>query len=213
MKKWMGFFAILCISVSAFAVPDIEFSPGGTSPGNWLYTGAGAGTGVFSFSQMIDIDAIQGATTDALYDEFVYLPSMTLASYTPGMIAGTGIGVLAGGGVVEIKDGLGNTLVKGDLVGGNFVAVFATSVLYPEIAMDILITEVNNTIGSAYLATLSKGMYFDLNLSLQWSKNFDTMIQSGGSGHNGFSGSLTSIIPEPATMILLSLGGLLLRKR
>jgi hypothetical protein len=75
---------------------------------------------------MIDIDAIQGATTDALYDEFVYLPSMTLASYTPGMIAGTGIGVLAGGGVVEIKDGLGNTLVKGDLVGGNFVAVFAT---------------------------------------------------------------------------------------
>jgi hypothetical protein len=32
MKKWVVL-AFLCISVTAFAVPDIQFSPGGTSPG------------------------------------------------------------------------------------------------------------------------------------------------------------------------------------
>lgn len=210
MKKWMRIFAVLCITASAFAVPDIEFSPGGTSPGGWAYDGAGT----FSFTQQLSIDAVQGAATDTLFDQFVYLPTITLSSYTPSAWLGTGTGVVSGGGLVEIKDGLGNVLVSGNLVGGNYVAIFTTSVIYPEVAMDIVITQVNNTIGSAYLNTLSAGMFFDLNVSIQASSNFDTMIQNNQTGSNGFSGSLTSMIPEPATMVLLGFGVLgLLKKR
>ena len=78
--------------------------------------------------------------------------------------------------------------------------------------MDITVTYVNQAWGSAYLNGIFPGYLYDLNLSLQASENFETMITSAGSGSNGFSGSMT-IIPEPATLMLLGLGGLLLRKR
>lgn len=201
--------AVLLASMPLFAVPDIEFSPGGATSGTWIYDG----NGTFSFIQMIDIDAVQGGSADPLYRQFVYLPNLTLSSYTSGPFPGMGAGTIAGGGVVEIKDNVGNVLVSGNLLGGSFAAIYATSVLYPEIGMDIVITQVNNTIGSAYLNTLSAGMYFDLNLSIQASTNFDTLIQNHQRGSNGFSGSLTAIIPEPATLVLLTIGGIFLRRR
>lgn len=215
MKKQMGVIAVLCVAATVFAVPDIEFSPGGSVPGNWIYTGLTPSSGVFRFTQQIDIDAIQGGTADALFNQFVFLPDLTLSNYVSAF-PGMGAGVVTAGGPVEIKDGLGNVLVSGTLAEGNYYAVFATSVIYPEgsdVVLDIQINYINNTIGSAYLDTLKVGNYFDLNLSLQWSANFDTMIQKASTGQNGFSGSLSYAVPEPATMLLLAAGGLLLRKR
>ena len=203
--------ALIVFSVSVYATPDIEFSPGGNNPGGWLYQGTSSTGGTFSFAQDIDIDAVQGLQTDALYDEFVYLPDLTLSGYTPGSIAGTGSGFISAGGIVEIKDGSGTSLLKGTLEDGNYYAVFATSQFYPEVSMDILVTYVNHAWGSAYLNGVSVGDYYDLNLSLQASSNFDTMITGVGTGQNGFSGSMT--IPEPATLALLALGGLLIRRK
>jgi hypothetical protein len=202
MRKLAILSAFLFITAFSLATPDIEFSPSG--PTGWSFSNM-----TFSFNTQ-DIDFVQGAQTDALYGQFVSLPNMTLSSYAT-QFPGYGIGVLAGGGVVELKDGIGNVLVSGNLVSGSYVAVFATSTAYPQVAMDVQITQVNNIIGSAYLATLAPGMSWDLNLSLQWNGNFDTMITSGGTGSDGMSGSLA--VPEPATLILLSLGGLLLGKK
>ena len=207
MKKWVVL-AFLCISVTAFAVPDIQFSPGGTSPGGWYYDG----NSNFSFSQDIDIDFVLGLQTDTLYNQFVYLPNMTLSSYTPSAIPGVGTGVIQTGGIVQIKDGSNNLLLSGTLASGTFIAAFATSSFYPEILADIHVDYVNNSINSDYLNIISVGTYFDFNLSLQASTNFGTMIQGNQTGSDGFSGSMT-VIPEPMTIALLGLGGLLLRKK
>jgi hypothetical protein len=206
MRNLKNLLMLFC-AVTAVASASIEFSPGGTTPGQWSYDGVDT----FTFSQSVEIDTVKGTTSDSLFGKQVYLPSMTLLSYATSPIPGFGAGTLAGGGVVEIKDG-STVLVSGTLSGGTFYAAFAGSLLYPEITTDILITYVDNSIASSYLSDLKAGMYFDLALSLQSTVNFDTMISNNMQGSNGFSGSMTSIIPEPATMILLGLGALLTRK-
>lgn len=209
MRNWMRMIALFC-ALSAAAVADLNFSPDSTTPGKWYYDGVDT----FSFTQVIEIDSVMDGQADALNQQMVYLPSMTLLSYSSGTYGpGTGTGVLSGGGVVEIKTGSGDTLVRGNLTGGSIFAMFAASSLYPEITSDILITYVDNSIGSTYLAGLSSGMYFDLTLTLQSGTYLDTMITNHLAGSNGFSGTLTAIIPEPATMLLLGLGALLVRKR
>ena len=213
MKKLVAI-VFLCFAVCAHAGPDIEFSPGGGSPGNWSYQGSTSTSGTFSFLQEVDIDFVQSAQTDALFDQFVFLPDLLLTNYVGG--GGTGSGGVTTSGLVQIKDGSGNVLLSGTLADGSYQAIYTTSVIYPEGvlegAVDIEVLTVNNTINSAFLDTVSVGDYFDLNLTLQGSSNFDSMIGGVGTGTNGFSGSMT-IIPEPATMALMALGGLLLRRK
>ena len=212
MKKIFVLVTALSLITCVQAITDIEFSPGGISPGGWSYQGTSAAGGVFSFSQDVDIDAVLGLQTDILYDEFVYLPDLTLSNYVPGAVPGIGSGDIATGGIVEIKDGSGTLLLSGTLVEGNYYATFATSQIYPEVVADITVTYVHHLWGSAYLNGISVDDLYDLNLSLQAFENFETMITSAGTGSNGFSGSMT-IIPEPATLALLGLGGLLLRRK
>jgi len=207
MRNWMRMIALFC-ALSAAAVADLNFSPDSTTPGKWYYDGVDT----FSFTQVIEIDSVMDGQPDTLNQQMVYLPSMTLSSYST-LMPGFGMGVLSSGGTVEIKSASGDTLVRGNLTGGAMYTTFAATSLYPEITTDILITYVNNSIGSTYLAGLAAGMYFDLTLTLQSTTNFDTMITNHLAGSNGFSGTLTAIVPEPATMILLGLGALLFRKR
>ncbi len=205
MRKLAILSAFLCISVFSLATPDIEFSPSG--PSGWSYDGVST----FTFNAQ-DIDKVLGLQTDTLYGQFVFLPQMTLSGYlsaVPGVGTGTLTPVTS---LVEIKDGGGNVLLAGNLISGSYFTMFATSTAYPNIAMDMQITQINNTIGSAYLNTLAVGMYFDLNLSLQAGLyTFDQMITNNYQDNNGMSGSLT--VPEPATLVLLSLGGLLFSRK
>lgn len=208
----LSMIAVMLLTVPAFAIPDIQFTPGGDDgmPGNWIYEGTSATGGVFTFTQDVDIDAVLGIQTDALYNQFVYLPNIELSDYVSGI---PGTGTLTALGDVEIRDGGGTLLLSGTLTSGNYYAVFGTSNLYPELTADVEITYVNYAWGSDYLNGVSVGDLFDLNITVQASENFDTVITSTGTARNGYSGSMTFLIPEPATLILLGLGGLMLRKR
>lgn len=213
MKKLYAFLMVAALSATVIATPDLRFSPGGTSPGGWTYTGADSTSGVFVFTQGIDIDSVQGNQTDALFQQFVYLPDLTLSGYGTGLVPGLGLGLLSPVGNVEIRDGNNDLLLSGTLASGSYVSYAAVSGMYSEITTDILVTYVDHSFGSAFLDTISEGMYFDFNLTLEASQNFENVIQSAGTASNGFSGSMTAIVPEPMTMALLGLGGILLRRR
>ena len=200
MKK-LAVLVALCSSVCAFGfdVVDIQFSPGGATPGNWLYDG----DVTLSFTQIVDIDAVEGATTDALFDEWVYIPDLVFSS---------GYTVVTPGGPIEIKDNVGTLLLSGTLSPGDFVSFFTIGATHTQYTNDVDITFINNTIGSDFLDTLSVGTKLDFNLTLQSNENFDDILGDGNEHGNGFSGSM-DVIPEPATLSLLGLGGLALIRR
>ena len=218
MKKYLCIVfcaaAVCLMNVAVMAVPDIQFSPGGANPGGWDYVGIDSQSGTFSFTQVIDIDLVLNDTVDALFDQCVYLPELYLANYVSSVPDAFGYGDITTSGIIEIRDITGTqVLMTGTLASGTYRAVFGTSFIYPELSVDIVITSIDYTFGSAYLNSLSVGDTLDFNLSLTAAVNYDTMITYVEEGSNGFSGSMTTYVPEPATLALLALGGFLLKKR
>ena len=198
MNKLTSLLVSFCITACAFGT-DIQFSPGGATPGSWIYDG----DVTLSFTQIVDIDIVQGGTTDALFDERVFIPDLVFSS---------GYTVVTPIGSLQIKDDSDNVLLSGILAGGDFASLFTTAALYTQFTTDFIVTSISNTISSDFLDTLSIGSKFDFNLTMQGNENFTDILGDGGEHSNGFSGSMT-IIPEPATVCLLGLGGLLLRRK
>lgn len=196
----------LCLSVCAFgSVVDVQFSPGGTTPGSWLYDG----NTTLSFSQVVSIDIVEGATSDTLFGQQVYVPDLELSD---------GYTVVTPAGPIEIKDADDNVLLSGTLAAGDFVSFFTIGAMYTQYANDIIVTYVDNSeLGSGFLGTIGVSSILDLNLTLQFNENFSDILGGGEERGNGFSGSVDRVsdpIPEPATICLLGLGGLaFLRKR
>lgn len=198
MNKLISLLVSFCITACAFGT-DIQFSPGGATPGSWIYDG----DVTLSFTQIVDIDIVQGGTTDALFDERVFIPDLIFSSgYTD----------VTPSGSLEIKDDSDNVLLSGTLASGDFASLFTTAVLYTQFTTDFTVTSISNTISSDFLDTLSIGSKFDFNLTMQGNENFVDILGDGDEHGNGFSGSIT-LIPEPATVCLLGLGGLLLRRK
>ena len=190
----------LCLSVCAFGdVVDIQFSPGGVTPGNWVYDG----DITLSFTQIVNIDAVEGAATDALFNQIVYIPDLVLSNNYE---------TVTPDGSIEIRDTSGNLLLSGTLAAGDFVSFFTIGAAYAQYANDITVTMVDDTFGSDFLSTIDVGTELDFNLTLQSNENFSEILGDGNEHGNGFSGSM-DIIPEPATICLFGLGGLGLIRR
>ena len=208
MKKW-AILAFLCISVTAFAVPDIEFADG-ASPGGWLYDGSNT----FSFTPPITITDVQGSGTDALNSQFVHLPNFVISDYTV-IGAGMATATVTPQGPLQIwntQDQTGTKLLDADFIGsGSFLAYFTAGNMYAQVNPDLVVTNVNNTISSGLLGTINVDTLLGFTLTLNHESSFTSfMYQSPSqSASDGFSGQL-NIIPEPMTMSLMGIGGLIL---
>ena len=215
MKRWGILAVVFAVGAASFATPDISYS---TNSGNWSYTAsATSGEGSFSFIQPVDIENVQGLTTDQLVGTFLYIPDLAVSNLTE--IPGTGIytGTISPvSSQIAIKTAGGADVLVGNLTASGIVTVGTTATLYSFFDIDITLTALPNAIGSAFIDTLDVGdlMDFDLSLNGSQSTNMDVMIRKNIDNPSGstFSGSM-SVIPEPATLALLALGGLLVRRK
>ena len=187
------------IAAPALAMPTIQFSPGGSSPGSWSYDG---GT-TLSFSQDVVVDLVNGATADGLIGATVFIPSMTIGGIpvAPYML---------GGGAFSIMDPTATTTwLTGTLGTGDLVAVGTGATGYTVLQGDL--TGINITgagsAASALLALMAAKPVTsaDFELSLQGANpTFASMLDTGTPGSDGFSGAIT--IPAPGAILLGSIG-------
>lgn len=205
---------LLALTQFASATPDVTYSS--DDGGNWSYfASTTSGEGAFSFVQPIGIDGVQNSTADALANAFIYIPNLGVSNLTE-VLAGTGIyqgNVTPVSSAISIKDGNGNDILTGTLTTGGIFSIGTTAALYPTFKVDITVVSLPNAIGSDFINTLQVGDVFDFDLTLQGAE-MASMILNNQDNREGstLSGSM-SLIPEPATLALLGLGGLLLRRR
>lgn len=192
----------------------VEFSPAPNTAGEWSYNGAG----VLSFDQDIAIDTGLGSNYDALVGAHIYLPTFQVTGipdepYTLTPLGSATISITSADNSTTYLTG---TLGRGDLLTMGTIAGGFTD--FQVDITDIFITHEGTELGSAALAILENMQLpsLDFELSLQGGSGpgyytFAQMLDGGFSGSGGFSGALS--VPEPATIALLSLGGLALARK
>ena len=206
---------VVCVSMPAFAMPNIEFSPDTDTAGNWNYDGAGT----LSFDQDIAVDKGMSSNADALVGALVYIPTFTVGGIPGGPYTLTPLG----DSTITITNADSSIIyLTGDLNSGDLVPVGTIGAAYTNFQADITnvaITAEGEALGSAALSAIigSGTQTLDFELSLQGGsgtnyKSLTEMLDGDHPGGNGFSGAMS--IPEPMTIALLGLGSLaLLRKR
>ena len=215
---------ILLVLAAAFATPlsaeivtpvrMVEFSPGAGSAGQWHYNGAGT----LSFDQSIRVDSALGSNGDGLVGAQVYLPTFEI-----GRIPGTPYLLTPlGNAQITIKSADGSTTyMTGTLGAGDLATMGTIAGGYTRFQADVMnlsITHDGAALGSAALAVLNnmRKPSLDFELSLHGGNgpgyaSFAGMLDGSHVGRGGFSGAMS--VPEPATVVLLGLGGLAFLRR
>ncbi|HNS22172.1 MAG TPA: PEP-CTERM sorting domain-containing protein [Sedimentisphaerales bacterium] len=192
----------------------LTFGPADGSAGEWYYNGAG----VMSFDQDIVVDSGLAGNYDALVGARVYLPTFQVSGIPGAPYTLTPLG----SSEITIKSADNSvTYMTGTLTISDLTTVGTIAGAYTQFQADItnvFITHEGSALGSAALAILENLRVTSLDFDLSFTggsgsgyKSFADMLDRGGIGSGGFSGSMS--IPEPATIVLLGLSGLTLVRR
>ncbi len=195
----MGIVVCALLAAPGLAATTIEFGPG---DGGWFYDGLG----MLSFVQTYTVKDSIGP--DTLVDAYVHIPDFAVSGIPGGPYTLTP----ATGNVITITDSTNTvTYLTGTLGKGNLVPIGTTGVGYTVFQADITGITVNNTIGSAALAAIADMSVpqLDFELSCQGvSTGFKNMLDTAGTGQNGFSGAMTVVpaVPAPGAILLGAMG-------
>jgi len=221
MKKIIAICAVVTMVLgfvsSSNALPILDFSTETNSTSSWAISSSDGTNWTLSFGiGSMEADSPQG---DPVWHDLIDLPSMTLGSITD---LGSGIIVVplsTTGSLTITPDGGGASVMTAAVGNGGSLYIGANYVAYSAIQDDLNVTgstaSYSNVIDD-FVTYDAAGYDFDLSFTGQASGSTDLYALLTG-GLAGFaSGTISgqmSVVPEPATIALLGLGGLLLRRR
>ena len=190
------------LAVPGMAATTLEFGPG---DGGWAYDGSG----MLTFQQTYQVSKGLASDDDTLVGAYVHIPNFAVSGFPGGPYTLTP----ATDNVITITDITGTiTYLTGTLGNGDLMPVGTTGVGYTVFQADITGITVNNTtINSAALAVIESMSLpqLDFELSCQGiSTGFKNMLDTAGTGHNGFSGAMTVVpaVPAPGAILLGGIG-------